>query len=165
MSGIEKALNIDPIGESTDLVETSTSSTALDSVSEALSELSLVTKEEVRGNYVLAQGTLATAISGGLEGLESIRSLIKNAPDNTTAIEKMSMLIRAINESAQMLASIHKDIEDIVPNIKNLEINNTQNLNMDANKVTDLIKDFRKGIIPTVELDEDIIDAEIIKEE
>lgn len=94
-------------------------------------DFSIVKVEEVRENYEKSQAALAKNLSVGGKLLNQISDNLEDSnmePGNQNRLyESAGTLMKALNDTAKTLVSLHQDAGSIFGDVSKVEINNTQN--------------------------------------
>lgn len=121
-----------------------------------IEDLILVKPQEVRENYDTSKTALVKNLTVGGELLDQIsKSLSDNEPDhleddddgggkktpNNRLYETAGALMKAINDTAKTLASLHQEAGNILGDVKKVEIDNShKELNVSASDLNDMVK-------------------------
>jgi hypothetical protein len=114
-------------------------------------ELLLVKPIEVRENYDTSKGALVKNLEVGGELLEQISQSIADhdpadgSQPNNRLYETAGALMKAINDTAKTLASLHQEAGNILGDVKKVEIDNShKEINVSAADMQDFVKMLKK---------------------
>lgn len=151
---MEEFFNAEEVDEeSTEVTVVENTELLLPTQIESIEDLILVKPEEVRENYDTSRVSLVKNLVVGGELLDQIsQSLSDHDPDgdspvNNRLYETAGALMKAINDTAKTLASLHQEAGNILGDIKKVEIDNSHKeikFNVDGADMQDMVRMFKK---------------------
>ena len=132
----------------------------IDVINTTKASLSLLSDKDILANYYKAKESMEKALDAGLTMLDSAKTAVLNAPQDSMLLERTAKLITAINEVANSLAGLHRDI-DVLPGLKKIEIDNsTKEFNMNSEAISKVLSKLNKNkdVIIDVEPDNEKFD-------